>query len=108
MNFIAGLLILVVGEETAFWTLAHIVEDVSPLCFSPPLLGTRADMRALADLLQTELPRVYAHCLDLHLQLELMAGHWLLVYFINVFPPPVALRILEVSKEVQSEFPVLL
>ncbi len=97
MNFIAGLLLLVVSEETAFWALAHMCEDVSPLCFSPPLLGTRADMRALADLLEAELPALYAHCSALHLNLELMAGHWLLVYFINIFPAPVALRILEVS-----------
>lgn len=97
MNFIAGLLLLVVKEETAFWALAHMCEDVSPLCFSPPLLGTRADMRALADLLEAEIPALYAHCFALHLNLELMAGHWLLVYFINIFPPPVALRILEVS-----------
>ncbi len=97
MNFIAGLLLLVVSEETAFWSLAHMCEEVSPLCFSPPLLGTRADMRALAELLKAELPALYRHCDGLCLNLELMAGHWLLVYFINIFPPPVALRILEVS-----------
>ena len=62
-----------------------------------PLLGTRADMRALAELLKAELPALYRHCDGLCLNLELMAGHWLLVYFINIFPPPVALRILEVS-----------
>ncbi|GAB5034140.1 gtpase activator nb4s calmodulin-binding protein partial [Nannochloropsis oceanica] len=97
MNFIAGLLLLVVSEETAFWSLAHMCEEVSPLCFSPPLLGTRADMRALGELLKAELPALYRHCDGLYLNLELMAGHWLLVYFINIFPPPVALRILEVS-----------
>lgn len=97
MNFIAGLLLLVVPEETAFWALAHMVEEVSPLCFSPPLLGTRADMRALADLLATELPALHQHCAALHLDLELLAGHWLLVYFVNIFPPPVALRVLEAA-----------
>jgi hypothetical protein len=97
MNFIAGLLLLAVSEETAFWTLAHVCEEVSPLCFSPPLLGTRADMRALGELLKAELPALYEHCSALYLNLEMMAGHWLLVYFINIFPPPVALRILEIS-----------
>ena len=51
----------------------------------------------LAELLKAELPALYRHCDGLYLNLELMAGHWLLVYFINIFPPPVALRILEVS-----------
>jgi hypothetical protein len=54
-------------------------------------------MRALADLLATELPALHQHCATLHLDLELLAGHWLLVYFVNVFPPPVALRVLEVA-----------
>jgi hypothetical protein len=98
MNFIAGLLLLAVGdEETAFWGLAHFCEDVNPMCYSPAMLGTRADLAALEELLEAELPALSQHCASMHLQLSLLAAGWLLIYFINVLPAPAALRVLEVA-----------
>lgn len=96
MNFIAGLLLLVTDEETAFSVLCHMCEEVNPLCYSPRMLGTKADMQALEEILHDEVPVLYRHCASMHLLLELWAAQWFLVYFINVFPPFTALRIIEV------------
>lgn len=95
MNFVAALMLLVVEEESAFWMLAYFCEDVNPGYYAPPMLGTQGDMKAMKDILQSEVPEVYNHVAELHLPLELWAAQWLLVYFINSFPMPTALRIME-------------
>ena len=97
MNFIAGLLLAVVPEETAFWLLSYFCEEVNPGYYSPPMLGTRADVSALKEMIQSELPDLYHHCLHHHqLALELWATPWLIVHFVNAFPAHTALRVLEV------------
>lgn len=107
MNFIAGLMLLVADEETAFWVLCHMCEEVNPLCYSPSMLGTKADMQALVEILQDELPRLYDHCARLQLHLELWAAQWFLVYYINVFPPATALRIIEVGAAASASLPLV-
>ncbi len=42
MNFIAGCLLLFMGEEDAFWCLATIVEDLLPGYFSFSMIAPQA------------------------------------------------------------------
>jgi hypothetical protein len=60
------------------------------------MLGMRADMAALEEMLRTDLPDLWDHCLDMHLRLDLWAVQWLLVHFINIVPATTALRVMEV------------
>lgn len=97
LNFIVGLLLEVVSEETAFWVLAGLVEGSYAGTYSRSMIRARADIAALAQLLREELPLLSKHADDLGLPLELVGTPWILVHFINSFPPATALRCLEAA-----------
>ena len=81
------------SEEAAFWTLAGICEGPLKGYHSRSLLRARADVEAVADLLQEELPLLHAHITGhCGLPVELLCMSWLLVSFINVLPSATALR----------------
>lgn len=44
MNFIAGMLLLFMDEEPAFWLLTTVVEDLLPGYYNRWLLGSKADV----------------------------------------------------------------
>lgn len=62
------------------------------------ILLRRSDIAALKDIVRRELPRLHARAAEVGMPLELKLTQWLVVAFINCFPPHVALRILEVSE----------
>lgn len=86
-----------VSEESAFWLLAHICEELHRDYFTQSMAGAKADIAALKDLVRKELPRFYNQATDMAMPLELVATKWLIAGFVNSFPPSTALRILEVN-----------
>ena len=52
MNFICGLLLLVMDEESAFWLLASIVEDLLPEYFTVYMIGSRADVAVFKEVVR--------------------------------------------------------
>lgn len=45
MNFIVGILLIMdVGEEDAFWIIAHVSDSLLPNHFAPPMLGAQVPL----------------------------------------------------------------
>lgn len=87
----------VVSEESAFWLLSHVCEELHPDYFTPSMAGAKSDIAALKDLVRKGLPRFHHHTTEMGMPLELIATKWLIAGFVNSFPPSTALRILEVK-----------
>jgi hypothetical protein len=66
MNFIAGMLLLFMDEEPAFWLLTTVVEDLLPGYYNRWLLGSKADVMQFK-------ARAYTLCLAVNLTRKLQA-----------------------------------
>jgi hypothetical protein len=59
MNFLAGILLLMVGEERAFWVLDAMMNEILPPdYYTHTLLGVHVDQRVLAHLVSVTMPEV--------------------------------------------------
>lgn len=76
MNFLAGMLLLYLTEESAFWTLADIVEKYLVDYFLESMLGVVVDQLVCGDLLQQYFPMVTEHAEELQVDLVLVATQW--------------------------------
>ncbi|XP_045422647.1 growth hormone-regulated TBC protein 1 isoform X2 [Lemur catta] len=94
MNFIAGYLILVTGdEEESFWLLDALVGRILPDYYGPGMLGLRTDQEVLGELVRTKLPAVGA-LLDRHgMPWALLVSRWFVCLFVDVLPMETVLRI---------------
>jgi hypothetical protein len=72
MNFLAGMLLLYMPEESAFWTLADIVEKY----FLESMLGVVVDQLVCRELLQHSFPLVTAHAEELQVDLARVSTQW--------------------------------
>jgi hypothetical protein len=96
MNFLAALFILVMPEDEAFWTLAHVVEVLLPDYFEVSLEGLQVDTLVLETLLKTHTPKAMQRLLELQMSLSYVTTAWFLQVFLNVLPNHAALRIMDV------------
>ncbi|CAN0205834.1 unnamed protein product [Discosporangium mesarthrocarpum] len=99
MNFLVGFLLEVVAEEASFWLLAALCEDINPGYYTPSMEKARSDVRALQDIIMQELPSLHTQATVVGFPLDLVLIRWLLVGFVNCFPPCTALRFFEVRVE---------
>lgn len=76
MNFLAGMLLLYLSEESAFWTLADIVEKYLVDYFMESMLGVVVDQLICKELLQRNFPLVTEHAEELQVDLALVATQW--------------------------------
>ncbi|EER05043.1 TBC domain containing protein, putative, partial [Perkinsus marinus ATCC 50983] len=87
MNFVAGLLLLVSGEEEAFWVFVCLMEYDGLAGFyreNFPLLGRYT--HAFDELLARELPDLRDHFTEEGVQPTLYIHQWYLSLFINCLP----------------------
>ena len=56
MNFVCGMLLLLLEEEDAYWVMVTILEKHTPTYYSGNLLGNMADQKVLEALLKENLP----------------------------------------------------
>jgi hypothetical protein len=57
MNFIAGALLLFMGEEDTFWALTVVVEDLLPGYFAIDLVAAQVDQLVFKHLVRAAAPR---------------------------------------------------
>jgi TBC1 domain family member 8/9 len=95
MNIIAAQLLLYMPEEEAFWTLAAIVEDLSPDYYTKQLLGSIVDQSVFNDLVKKYTPKVSEHFEKIGLPLEVISVAWFMVYFIDYVPYEASLRVMD-------------
>jgi hypothetical protein len=94
-----------VDEESAFWLLATLCEEMCPAYYSRSMNGAQADTMLLAELVEQRLPALHAHfekvfssstnCLTCfsfnffrqhRITLALVSMSWLITIFADVLP----------------------
>ena len=88
MNFLAGLLLLLLPEETAFLALCVLIERVLPSgLHAPQLQGLTAELRLLGDVLSRSKGAVLAHLQRHGVLHDACASRWLMTCFVSVGLP---------------------
>ncbi|KAL6619088.1 hypothetical protein ACP70R_034227 [Stipagrostis hirtigluma subsp. patula] len=96
MNFFAGLLLLLMPEENAFWTLVGIIDDYFDGYFSEDMIESQVDQLVLEELVREKFPKLANHLDYLGLQVAWVTGPWFLSIFTNVLPWESVLRVWDV------------
>lgn len=98
MNFVAGLLLLVMKtEEEAFWMLAVLLENVLfQDCYTNDLAGCHVEQRVFKDLLNTKCARLAAHLEMIGFDVSLVITEWFLCLFSKSLPSETTMRIWDV------------
>ncbi|KAL0316273.1 UNVERIFIED_CONTAM: TBC1 domain family member 8 [Sesamum radiatum] len=64
MNFFAGLLLLMMPEENAFWTLVGIIDDYFEGYFSQEMIESQVDQLVFEDLMRERFPKLVLRVWD--------------------------------------------
>lgn len=60
LNFMAGAMLLFMEEESAFWLMCNVVEDLLPDdYYSKTMIGTYVDQFVLAYIIKTTMPKLH-------------------------------------------------
>ena len=94
MGVVAATLLLVCGEESCFWNMCALIEDVLPPSFySHNLLGLQADERVVKHLMCVHTPELVSLIQKTEVDMSMVTINWLLALFANVFPIQTVLRL---------------
>ncbi|CAD5166659.1 unnamed protein product [Musa acuminata subsp. malaccensis] len=96
MNFFAGLLLLLMPEENAFWTLVGIIDDYFDGYYSEEMIESQVDQLVLEDLVREKFPKLVNHLDYLGVQVAWVTGPWFLSIFVNMLPWESVLRVWDV------------
>lgn len=94
MGVIVATLLLFCSEETTFWMMTALIEDIlPPNYYSQTLLGVQADERATRHLMKSHVPDLNKILDELDVEVSLVTVNWLLTLFASVFPTRTLLRV---------------
>lgn len=94
MNFIAGLLLLVVKtEEKAFWLMDTLIQTILPDYYAPNMIAIKAEQDLLGEVVKWKLPELHAHLEALGVQWCLVGMKWFICLFADVMPVETVMRI---------------
>ncbi|OIW06847.1 hypothetical protein TanjilG_18229 [Lupinus angustifolius] len=96
MNFFAGLLLLLMPEENAFWTLMGIIDDYFDGYYSEEMLESQVDQLVFEELVRERFPKLANHLDYLGVQVAWVTGPWFLSIFVNMLPWESVLRVWDV------------
>ncbi|XP_075595963.1 TBC1 domain family member 2A isoform X3 [Balearica regulorum gibbericeps] len=87
-------LLVLEDEESAFWCLVHIVENLMPAdYYSDTLITSQVDQRVFKDFLSEKLPRLMAHFEQYRIDVSLITFNWFLVAFVDSLVSDILLRV---------------
>ncbi|XP_043371420.1 TBC1 domain family member 2A isoform X5 [Dermochelys coriacea] len=87
-------LLVLEEEESAFWCLVHIVENLMPAdYYSDTLIASQVDQRVFKDFLSEKLPRLTAHFEQHRIDVSLITFNWFLVAFVDSLVSDILLRV---------------
>mmetsp|Transcript_1075 Transcript_1075/g.3320 ORF Transcript_1075/g.3320 Transcript_1075/m.3320 type:complete len:911 (+) Transcript_1075:270-3002(+) len=95
LNFVATFLLLYMSEESAFFCLSVICEDLVPHYYHRSMMGVMCDQQILEYLTSTCLPRLFRHLKMNHVSLALITQPWLVSLFIGHLPLQESLTLLD-------------
>ncbi|NWY91458.1 TBD2A protein, partial [Loxia curvirostra] len=95
LNRLAAVALLVLeDEESAFWCLVYIVENLMPAdYYSETLITSQVDQRVFKDFLSEKLPRLMAHFEQYRIDVSLITFNWFLVAFVDSLVSDILLRV---------------
>ena len=95
MNYIAGLLLLVMdSEEDAFWLLVVATEYLLQGYYNDALVQVRVEQQVLSHLLHDHFPRIHAHLAASSMpELSIVTIKWFITLYIDVLPLQTTLRV---------------
>ncbi|KAF5467191.1 hypothetical protein F2P56_017043, partial [Juglans regia] len=102
MNFFAGLLLLLMPEENAFWALMGIIDDYFDGYYSEEMIESQAvvpfqvDQLVFEELVRERFPKLVNHLDYLGVQVAWVTGPWFLSIFMNMLPWESVLRVWDV------------
>ncbi|KAL0452187.1 UNVERIFIED_CONTAM: TBC1 domain family member 9B [Sesamum latifolium] len=96
MNFFAGLLLLLMPEENAFWALMGILDDYFDGYYSEEMIESQVDQLVLEELVREKFPKLVNHLDYLGVQVAWVTGPWFLTIFMNMLPWESVLRVWDV------------
>eukprot|EP01135_Chromosphaera_perkinsii_P004179 Nk52_evm86s270 gene=Nk52_evmTU86s270 len=93
-NYIAGLLLLVMGdEEAAFWTLVVVATEIVPGYYLNDMKEVNVDLEVFKDILYEYEPKYFDHIEKQDVDLSMLSTRWFLLAFIDVLPIQVTLKV---------------
>ncbi|XP_028775120.1 TBC domain-containing protein C215.01-like isoform X2 [Neltuma alba] len=96
MNFFAGLLLLFMPEENAFWALVGIIDDYFEGCYTEEMIESQVDQLVFEELVRERFPKLVKHLDYLGVQVTWISGPWFLSIFVNTLPWESVLRVWDV------------
>jgi len=94
INYIAGLILLVVKEEdTSFWLLKVICEKIFPEYYTPSMPGVWTDVKVLSKLCRQEIPVLATHIDKMEMDWVIFSWKWFMCLYAQVLPTETVLRI---------------
>eukprot|EP00438_Fugacium_kawagutii_P028743 Skav229643 [mRNA] locus=scaffold649:315966:343554:- [translate_table: standard] len=96
MNFIAAALLRYCDEESAFWILCSLLEDILPEgYYTVNMVGIRVDMLVLNSLIMRYLPNLHKHFTEQDVDLSPVSMNWFLCLYINTLAETTRDRVLD-------------
>lgn len=96
MNFFAGLLLLLMPEENAFWAFLGIIDDYFDGYYSEEMIESQVDQLVFEEIVRERFPKLVNHLDYLGVEVAWITGAWFLSIFINMLPWESVLRVWDV------------
>ncbi|XP_048636517.1 EVI5-like protein isoform X1 [Brassica napus] len=96
MNFFAGLLLLLMPEENAFWTLVGVIDEYFDGYYTEEMIESQVDQLVFEELMRERFPKLVNHLDYLGVQVAWISGPWFLSIFVNILPWECVLRMWDV------------
>ncbi|KAG2403012.1 uncharacterized protein HKW66_Vig0247180 [Vigna angularis] len=96
MNFFAGLLLLLMPEENAFWAFVGIIDEYFAGYYTEDMIESQVDQLIFEELMRERFPKLVNHLDYLGVQVPWISGSWFLSIFVNVIPWESVLRVWDV------------
>ncbi|KAK9068488.1 hypothetical protein SSX86_012602 [Deinandra increscens subsp. villosa] len=96
MNFFAAMLLLMMPEENAFWTLVGMIEDYYDGYFTTDMIESQVDQLVFEDLLRERYPNLVDYFDHMGVQMGWICGPWFLSIFVHMIPWESVLRVWDV------------
>ncbi|XP_052705921.1 growth hormone-regulated TBC protein 1-A-like isoform X4 [Crassostrea angulata] len=87
LNFIAGLLLLIVkDEENVFWLMDSLMNNILPDFYSPGMEAVRAEQELLGEIIRWKDRELHDHIQEVGVQWCLVGTKWFMCLFADVLP----------------------
>ncbi|KAB0797826.1 hypothetical protein PPYR_08819 [Photinus pyralis] len=94
LNYIAGLLLLVTkSEESSFWLLKVLVEQILPKYYIRSMSGLLIDLDVLDEFVQKNEPALHRHITRVGMPWAVASTKWFICLYAEVLPTETVLRI---------------